>query len=106
KGGARMRVIARADPGHASVPRDDTAMLRMGRALQTLSSHTFPTIMTDSVRAMLNTYAEHAGDEVADIVARVGVDPSDDVGYLVTGIVARIDADPSWENLSKLPLDD
>src|SRR5690606_17724727 len=79
KGGARMRVIARAEPGHASVPRDDTAMLRMGRALQTLSSHIFPTIMTDSVRAMLDTYAEHAGDEVADTVC-------------------AIDADPSWEN--------
>lgn len=87
KGGARMRVIARAEPGHASVPRDDTAMLRMGRALQTLSSHIFPTIMTDSVRAMLDTYAEHAGDEVADIVR-------------------AIDADPSWENLSRLPLDE
>ena len=86
KGGARMRVIARADPGHASMPRDDTAMLRMGRALQTLSSHTFPTIMTDSVRQMLDTYAEYAGDDVADIVA-------------------AIYDEPTWENLSKLPID-
>jgi acetylornithine deacetylase/succinyl-diaminopimelate desuccinylase-like protein len=87
KGGARMRVIARANPGHASVPRDDTAMLRMGRALQTLSSHTFPTIMTNSVRQMLDTYAEYGGDDVADIVS-------------------NIHDDPSWENLSRLPLDD
>ncbi|CAN5652551.1 M20/M25/M40 family metallo-hydrolase [soil metagenome] len=87
KGGARLRIIARAEPGHASVPRDDTAMLRMGRALQKLSSHTFPTIMTDSVRQMLDTYAEYAGDEVADIVA-------------------AIHDDPSWDNLSKLPIDD
>lgn len=87
KGGARMRIIARAEPGHASVPRDDTAMLRMGRALQTLSSHTFPTIMTDSVRSMLDAYAEYGGDEVADIVS-------------------TIQADPSWENLSRLPIDD
>ncbi len=87
KGGARMRIIARADPGHASVPRDDTAMLRMGRALQTLSTHIFPTIMTNSVRQMLDTYAEYAGDEVADIVA-------------------SINHDDSWENLSRLPLDD
>ncbi len=87
KGGARMRLIARAAPGHASVPRDDTAMLRMGRALQKLSSHTFPTIMTDSVRQMLDVYAEYAGDDVADIVS-------------------AISEDPSWENLSKLPLDE
>jgi acetylornithine deacetylase/succinyl-diaminopimelate desuccinylase-like protein len=87
KGGARMRIIARADPGHASVPRDDTAMLRMGRALQTLSGHIFPTIMTDSVRSMLDTFAEHAGDDVADSIA-------------------AINADPSWKNLSKLPLDE
>ena len=86
KGGARMRVIARADPGHASMPRDDSAMLRMGRALQTLSSHIFPTIMTDSVRQMLDTYAEYAGDDVADIVA-------------------AIHDEPTWENLSKLPID-
>lgn len=87
KGGARMRIIARADPGHASIPRDDTAMLRMGKALQTLSGHVFPTIMTNSVRQMLDTFAEHAGDETADIVA-------------------AIYDDPSWENLSKLPLDE
>ena len=87
KGGARMRVIARAAPGHASMPRDDTAMLRMGKALQTLSGHTFPTIMTDSVRQMLDTYAEYGGDDVADIVS-------------------TIHDDPSWENLSKLPIDD
>lgn len=87
KGGARMRVIARADPGHASVPRDDTAMLRMGRALQTLTGHIFPTIMTDSVRAMLDTVAEHAGDDVA-------------------GRIAAIQADPTWENISTLPLDE
>jgi acetylornithine deacetylase/succinyl-diaminopimelate desuccinylase-like protein len=87
KGGARMKIIARADPGHASIPRDDTAMLRMGRALQTLSRHVFPTIMTDTVRAMLDSFAEHAGDDAADLVA-------------------AINADPSWENLSKLPLDE
>jgi acetylornithine deacetylase/succinyl-diaminopimelate desuccinylase-like protein len=85
KGGARMKIVARADPGHASVPRDDTAMLRMGKALVTLTEHQFPTIMTNTVRRMLTTLAgalEGAeGETIMDVLA-----------------------DPSLENLNKLPL--
>lgn len=85
KGGARMRVVARAAPGHASVPRDDTAMLRMGRALTTLSQHIFPTVMTASVERMLTTMRDALGGETARTIE------------------AAI-ADPSWENLARLPL--
>lgn len=85
KGGARMRIVARAAPGHASVPRDDTAMLRMGRALTTLSQHQFPTIMTASVERMLNTFANSLQGEAGDLIE-------------------SILADPTWENLSKLPI--
>jgi acetylornithine deacetylase/succinyl-diaminopimelate desuccinylase-like protein len=85
KGGARMKVIARAAPGHASVPRDDTAMLRMGRALVTLSQHQFPTIVTSSVERMLHVFRDTLGGEAA---------------ALIDGILA----DPSWENFDRLPL--
>lgn len=85
KGGARMKIVARAEPGHASVPRDDTAMLRMGRALTTLSQHQFPTIMTSSVQRMLTTFGAALGGNVQRTIATML-------------------ADPSWENLSKLPI--
>ncbi len=84
KGSARMKVIARAAPGHASVPRDDTAMLRMGRALVKLSQHQFPTVMTSSVESMLQTFGSALGEQ--------------------SGLIDQILADPSWENLSRLPL--
>lgn len=84
KGGARMQIVARAAPGHASVPRDDTAMLRMGRALVKLSQHQFPTVMTASVEAMLKTFKSALGDRA--------------------GLIDQILADPSWENLNRLPL--
>jgi acetylornithine deacetylase/succinyl-diaminopimelate desuccinylase-like protein len=85
KGGARMTLVASAPPGHASVPRDDTAMLRMGRALVKLSEHQFPTIITASVERMLLTMGESIGGDA-------------------TALINEILSDPSWENLSKLPL--
>lgn len=86
KGGARMKIVARAEPGHASVPRDDTAMLRMGRALVKLSQHQFPTVMTSSVEAMLQSFRSALGQQGA--------------------LIDEILADPSWENLNRLPLSD
>lgn len=85
KGGARMTITARAAPGHASIPRDDTAMLRMGRALVTLSQHLFPTVMTSSVERMLRTFAAHAPAEAR-------------------AMLEDILANPTWEALSRLPL--
>jgi acetylornithine deacetylase/succinyl-diaminopimelate desuccinylase-like protein len=87
KGGARMRVTASAAPGHASVPRDDTAMLRMGRALTTLSTHQFPTVLTASVRRMLQTIAD-------------ALDPE------TQALVADILEEPTWDKISQLPMDE
>lgn len=87
KGGARMRITASAPPGHASVPRDDTAMLRMGRALVKLSTHQFPTILTASVERMLTTLADALDSETK-------------------ALVADILAEPTWEKLSQLPMDE
>jgi acetylornithine deacetylase/succinyl-diaminopimelate desuccinylase-like protein len=87
KGGARMRVIARAEPGHASMPRDDTAMLRVARAIEALTTHVFPTEMTRSVQIMLQTLAETLGGDHATLIE-------------------EIKADPTWEKLQLLPTDD
>lgn len=87
KGGSRMRVTASAAPGHASVPRDDTAMLRMGNALTKLSTHQFPTILTASVELMLKTLANALDSETKALV--------DDIL-----------AEPTWDKLSQLPMDE
>jgi len=85
--GGRFRMKARARSGHASLPRRDTAMLRMGRALTTLCEHEFPTVMTATVKRMLVTLRDSLGGEAARLI---------DVAM----------ADPTPENLSRIPLDE
>ncbi len=85
KGKARMRIVAHARPGHASVPRDDTAMYRLGKALVRLHEFQPPTIITDPVARQLRAMG-----------AAFGL--SDD------GIEALL-RDPSWDRLAALPLD-
>lgn len=87
KGGARLRITARAAPGHASVPRDDTAIARLARALVRLDEFEPPTTLTKSVRQMLQTIGEAVGGETRQIVTEA----------LAT---------PSWATLSRLPLDE
>jgi len=57
KGKARMRITARAAPGHASVPVDDSAMSRLGKALVRLHEFAPPTIITEPVERMLRALA-------------------------------------------------
>lgn len=87
KGVARLRIIARGEPGHASVPLDNTAMDRIGRALGRLTEWEPETTLTAPVRQMLETMAPAFGP---DGPARV----------------AAIVADPTWEAIAALPLDD
>jgi acetylornithine deacetylase/succinyl-diaminopimelate desuccinylase-like protein len=87
KGGARLRITARAEPGHASVPRDDTAIYRLGRALVRLQQFQPPVILTKPVAQMLRTMADAAGP-----AARGPLD-----AFL---------SDPSAATLAKLPLDE
>ncbi len=85
KGGARMRLIGRGAPGHASVPLPDTAMRRAGRAVAKLTEHTFPTIMTPTVKQMLAAMGQ-----------TLGGDANEQIQQILTN--------PTWENLSKLPI--
>ncbi len=85
KGGARMRLTGRGAPGHASVPLDDTAMRRAGRAVARLTDHTFPTIMTQTVQQMLNAMGSALGASEHERFQ-------------------QILANPTVENLSKLPI--
>lgn len=85
KGKARMRLTARAAPGHASVPLDDTAMYRLAQALVRLHEFQPPTIVTEPVQRMLRVLGEAYGLEMADVEALI--------------------ENPSWPALSALPLD-
>jgi acetylornithine deacetylase/succinyl-diaminopimelate desuccinylase-like protein len=87
KGASRLRITARANPGHASVPLDDTAMARLGRALVRLHEWQPPTTLTAPVRQFLATIAPALGP-----------------GYEAR--VQAILAEPSWEAIAALPIDD
>jgi acetylornithine deacetylase/succinyl-diaminopimelate desuccinylase-like protein len=87
KGYARMRLTARAAPGHASVPRDDTAMYRLGKALVRLHEFERPTIITPPIAQLLRTLAPAWGGEW---VAKV----------------ERMLEQPRWADLATLPLDE
>ena len=86
KGNAHLRVTARAAPGHASIPLDDTAMLRLGRALVRLHEWQPPAVVTPPMRALLATLAPAFGPEGE-------------------ATVAAILANPTWDALAALPFD-
>ena len=87
KGASRLRITARARPGHASIPLDDTAMARLGRALVRLHEWQPPTVLTAPVRKLLETIAPALGTESE---ARL----------------RQIIDQPTWGALAALPLDD
>ena len=86
KGSSRLRIVARANPGHASVPLDDTAMKRMGEALVKLHAWQGRTIITAPVRMMLESIAAGVGAETRAQIATI--------------LEA---AEPTWEQLAALP---
>jgi len=85
KGKARMRIVARAAPGHASVPLDDTAMYRLGKALVTLHEFAPPTIVTGPVARMLRALGPAYG--------------------LTDARVEELIQRPTWDALASLPMD-
>lgn len=87
KGASRLRITAQAQPGHASVPLDDSAMARLGRALVRLHEWQPPTVLTAPVRQMLESIAPALGAEHEAKVRQ---------------ILER----PTWEAIAALPLDD
>lgn len=85
KGAARLRLTARGEPGHASMPIADTAMERAARAILTLSTSTFPTVLRPTVQRLLRTLGERIG------------------GRFQRDVEAIL-ADPTWERLASLPI--
>lgn len=87
KGGTRLRMTVRGEPGHASVPQRGTAMEKLGEAMNRLHHWEPPTVMTTSVRLMLEGIAGSLGGSAAEGIRTVLMQDA-----------------PSWAELNKLPL--
>lgn len=65
KGKCPLRMTVRGEPGHASMPKSDTAMEKLGTALQRLHGWTSKTTITKTVRLKLQTMEQALGGEPA-----------------------------------------
>ncbi|MGH3616156.1 MAG: M20/M25/M40 family metallo-hydrolase [Pseudonocardia sp.] len=63
KGIAWMRLRARGKPGHGSFLHEDNAVTKVAEAVARLGNHTFPLVLTDTVRAFLEQMSELTGLE-------------------------------------------
>jgi len=61
KGIAWMRLRATANAGHGSFLHSDNAVTKVAEAVAKLGNHTFPLVMTDSVRQFLDVVGEETG---------------------------------------------
>jgi len=77
KGIAWMRLRARGKPGHGSFLHDDNAVTTIAEAVARLGNHTFPLVLTDTVRAFLARMTELTGlefpeDDLPGSLAKLG----------------------------------
>ncbi|HEY0448258.1 M20/M25/M40 family metallo-hydrolase [Actinophytocola sp.] len=77
KGIAWMRLRVRGRAGHGSMLHDDNAVTKLAAAVARLGQHQFPLVVTDSVRAFLDSMTELTGlefdeDDLAGSVAKLG----------------------------------
>jgi acetylornithine deacetylase/succinyl-diaminopimelate desuccinylase-like protein len=61
KGLAWMRLRAEGRPGHGSMLHEDNAVTRLAEAVSRVGRHEFPIVLTDTVRAMIDTLANATG---------------------------------------------
>lgn len=86
KGGTRLKMTVRGEPGHASVPQTNTAMEKLAEAMRRLHEWEPRTQITSSVRLMLEGVADAVGGATAQTIHTLLEQGS-----------------PSWAELSKLP---
>jgi acetylornithine deacetylase/succinyl-diaminopimelate desuccinylase-like protein len=77
KGIAWMRLRARGKPGHGSFLHDDNAVTHVAEAVARLGNHTFPLVLTDTVRAFLEQMSQLTGlefpeDDLEGAIAKLG----------------------------------
>lgn len=77
KGIAWMRLHARGKPGHGSFLHDDNAVTKVAEAVARLGNHTFPLVLTETVREFLTAMSELTGlefpeDDLEGAIAKLG----------------------------------
>ncbi|WP_214366546.1 M20/M25/M40 family metallo-hydrolase [Pseudonocardia sp. H11422] len=77
KGIAWMRLRARGKPGHGSFLHEDNAVTKLAEAVARLGNHTFPLVITDTVRQFLDQMRELTGlefpeDDLEGSLAKLG----------------------------------
>ena len=76
KGSAPVDLVAKGKPGHSSVPHDQNAIVRLGRALAWLGEANLPHHPPDSVQAFFESAADaQADDRIAELLRAV-LDPN------------------------------
>jgi acetylornithine deacetylase/succinyl-diaminopimelate desuccinylase-like protein len=76
KGLARFRLTASGAPGHASMPRDDNAVVRLAEAVAAVGRAKLPAHLTDTVRGYLRTMADTQSEEIAGALRVMAEDES------------------------------
>jgi acetylornithine deacetylase/succinyl-diaminopimelate desuccinylase-like protein len=71
KGMCWVRATFRGEPGHASMPDDQSAVLRLGRALARLSGHPFPMHPTEAVRRFVGAIARELPQPQRAVLSRL-----------------------------------
>ncbi|MCU1658932.1 MAG: putative peptidase [Pseudonocardiales bacterium] len=56
-----MRLKANGRPGHGSLVHDDNAVTRLAAAVSRIGAHEFPVVLTDTVRALVESIAKVTG---------------------------------------------
>jgi acetylornithine deacetylase/succinyl-diaminopimelate desuccinylase-like protein len=87
KGASRLKMTVRGEPGHAAIPKSGTAMEKLGPALQRLHEWDAPTILTATVRQMLEGIARALDGDAAQAINRI----------LETGTL-------TWDDVRALPM--
>ncbi|GMA23004.1 hypothetical protein GCM10025864_07630 [Luteimicrobium album] len=72
KGILDLELSTRDDGGHASTPAANGATVRLARAITRIDDHPFPPRLSEPVRALLATLADHADGPMRRVFANAG----------------------------------
>jgi len=68
KGIFRFRLIAKGDPGHASIPHDNNAIIKLGRALDAIGNADWPVHVSPTLKAFFDAIADTQEGETASLL--------------------------------------
>ncbi|MFN2114539.1 MAG: M20/M25/M40 family metallo-hydrolase [Anaerolineae bacterium] len=74
KGLARFNLTATGSPGHASMPREDNAVVLLAEAVASVGRARLPAHLTDTVRAYLTALAQDQPADIAELLMRIARD--------------------------------